>query len=249
MPTNEELMTNKVQANGSFSEGAVCTTTNRIVLISPYPAGLQELVGVLAEHCFDVMVFHHLRDDLLSMLSIDVLVLDQSHEGQEPIDGSEWNIPTIHLVSENHNLSSKQDQHEYVKWPADRKEIHAVIERLIKGNGLSTSSYPVVQVGANSGQVVFKDLNLDPRKMTVNQGETRLELTRIEFDLLKVLLEAEGAALSRQEMMDAVWGSQYFGGSNIVDVHVKSLRQKLGDNPKEPKYIATVRSRGYRLAD
>ncbi|MCR8642638.1 winged-helix domain-containing protein [Paenibacillus sp. N1-5-1-14] len=248
MSTNEKLMTSSNRIPSSFPEGAVCKSTNRIVLISPYPAGLQELVGILSEHCFDVMVFHHIKDDLLAMLKIDVLVLDQSHAGIE-MDSSEWNIPTIHLVSRVPDPVEHSDQHRYIQWPADRKAVREAVELLIVENRLASPAQSNVQVSASLGQVVFKDLMLDSRKMIVSRGEVRIDLTRIEFDLLKVLLEADGAALSRQAMMDAVWGSQYFGGSNIVDVHVKSLRQKLGDSPKASKYITTVRGIGYRLAD
>ncbi|UUZ86595.1 helix-turn-helix domain-containing protein [Paenibacillus sp. P26] len=74
-------------------------------------------------------------------------------------------------------------------------------------------------------------------------------MTKTEFELLRHLLDAAGTVLTRQELMDAVWGEHYFGGSNTVDVHMKSLRHKLGDNPREPQYIATVRGVGYRIVD
>ncbi|WP_162238614.1 helix-turn-helix domain-containing protein, partial [Paenibacillus sp. A3] len=63
-----------------------------------------------------------------------------------------------------------------------------------------------------------------------------------------MLLEAQGAVMSRDEIMNRIWGSSFVGGSNVVDVQGKSLRKKLGDNPAAPKYIATVRGVEYRLA-
>jgi two-component system, OmpR family, alkaline phosphatase synthesis response regulator PhoP len=55
--------------------------------------------------------------------------------------------------------------------------------------------------------------------------------------------------LSREELLSEVWGTSFLGGSNVVDVHIKSLRKKLGDNATNPTYITTVRGVGYRLAD
>ncbi|MNJ82269.1 Alkaline phosphatase synthesis transcriptional regulatory protein PhoP [compost metagenome] len=63
------------------------------------------------------------------------------------------------------------------------------------------------------------------------------------------LLDHEGSVLSREELLADVWETSFTGGSNVVDVHIKSLRKKLGDRAVNPTYIATVRGVGYRLAD
>lgn len=59
----------------------------------------------------------------------------------------------------------------------------------------------------------------------------------------------EGAVQTRELLLDVIWGLQFYVGSNVVDVHIKSLRKKLEDSAVDPKYIATVRGVGYRLAD
>nr|WP_240464281.1 response regulator transcription factor [Paenibacillus apiarius] len=98
-------------------------------------------------------------------------------------------------------------------------------------------------------QLRFKDVVVDLKRFIVLKAGTKIDLTRTEFDLLKGLLLRGGGVMTRQEIMEFVWGENYFGGSNSVDVHIKSLRQKLGDAPKNPKYIVTVRGIGYRIAD
>ena len=98
------------------------------------------------------------------------------------------------------------------------------------------------------GQLRMKDIIVDVRRMSVHLAGRRIELTKTEFDLLTTLIRSGGAVLTRQEMMEQVWGENYFGGSNSIDVHIKSLRQKLGDDPRSPRYIVTVRGVGYLLA-
>ncbi|WJH36079.1 winged helix-turn-helix domain-containing protein [Paenibacillus sp. CC-CFT747] len=100
-----------------------------------------------------------------------------------------------------------------------------------------------------AGTLQHKDLTVDMRRMTARREGERVELTKTEYDLLTALLAADGEVLTRDALMDRVWGDTYFGGSNTVDAHIKSLRQKLGDDPRRPRYIATVRGAGYRLAD
>ncbi|HZA19772.1 MAG TPA: response regulator transcription factor [Actinomycetota bacterium] len=96
--------------------------------------------------------------------------------------------------------------------------------------------------------VVIGDISLDPRTWTVHQGETQLELTRREFELLRLLMENAGTVISREELMEEVWDPNWFGPTKTLDVHVSSLRKKLGDDPNDPRYIHTVRGVGFRFA-
>jgi len=92
------------------------------------------------------------------------------------------------------------------------------------------------------------DLRLDPLARTVTVGGRPVELTRTEFDLLAVLTARPRAAFSRRQLIDEVWGSDWFGDEHLVDVHIGHLRRKLGDDPAAPRYIRTVRGVGYGLA-
>ncbi|MMZ65653.1 Alkaline phosphatase synthesis transcriptional regulatory protein PhoP [compost metagenome] len=102
---------------------------------------------------------------------------------------------------------------------------------------------------ATSRRTVFKDIWIDQDRMTVQLSEQSISLTKTEYDLLLMLIEAQGRVISREQMMKEIWDTDFAGGSNVVDVHVKSLRKKLGDSASAPKYIATIRGAGYRLAD
>lgn len=79
----------------------------------------------------------------------------------------------------------------------------------------------------------------------VSVDGTALDLTAIEFDVLKALVENRGRVLSREQLLEKVWGGEYFGEIRVVDVHLGHIRQKLGRND----LIATVRGVGYRFED
>jgi DNA-binding response OmpR family regulator len=74
-----------------------------------------------------------------------------------------------------------------------------------------------------------------------------IELTPTEFALLKMFMENQGKALKRNEILNVVWGENYFGDTKTLDVHIRRLREKLEKNPSEPDYIKTVWGSGYRL--
>ncbi|NOU97259.1 transcriptional regulator [Paenibacillus sp. LMG 31456] len=231
--------------------GAYCDTTHRIVIISPLPYSLHELVRELTIQCYDVLVFRHWDEEALSVLPIDLMIVDLSKETKlgaaAPQPLRNQGVPMLRLVnteilsSEEVNKSSSEG---LVNLSLESSTIEQVLNRV--HSMLAQGSR---QSGQRTDQAQLKDLTVDYNRVAVYVGTARIDVTKTEFDLLKALLDAGGKVLSRQELMDRVWGEQYFGGSNTVDVHVKSLRHKLKDDPKAPKYIATIRGVGYRIAD
>ncbi|HZL99688.1 MAG TPA: response regulator transcription factor [Planctomycetota bacterium] len=92
------------------------------------------------------------------------------------------------------------------------------------------------------------DLEIDPVAGTARRSGRLLDLTRMEYTLLRKLADSEGQAVSRGELLKSVWGIEFDPGTNVVDVHVRRLRRKL-DAPFPMPLIHTVRGAGYRLAD
>jgi two-component system, OmpR family, alkaline phosphatase synthesis response regulator PhoP len=102
---------------------------------------------------------------------------------------------------------------------------------------------------ARGERIVHNDLVLDPERHEVIVAGAMVQLTHVEFRLLQALLEADGRVLSRDQLLDAVWGAEQSEVlDRTVDVHVRRLRDKLGDDPDAPRYVATVRGAGYRSA-
>jgi two-component system alkaline phosphatase synthesis response regulator PhoP len=93
------------------------------------------------------------------------------------------------------------------------------------------------------GLVVFTHLHIDPGSRQVWVDDRSIELTAMEFDLLRALAEQRGQVLSREQLLESVWGHDYYGDLRVVDVHLGHLRRKLGDRD----FIQTVRGVGYRF--
>jgi DNA-binding response OmpR family regulator len=91
------------------------------------------------------------------------------------------------------------------------------------------------------------DLEIDILNRHVRAGGTELHLTPLEQSLLYLLAANAGRLLSRDEILDYLWGADYVAESNVVDRHIRNLRTKLQDQSRRPKYIATVPGRGYRF--
>lgn len=95
----------------------------------------------------------------------------------------------------------------------------------------------------------FGDLTIDPEAREVTVAGRPVALSRLEFDLLAALSEHPRASVSRDQLIERVWGGDWFGDTHVVDVHVSNLRRKLGDDPVAARYIRTIRGYGFRMGD
>jgi len=93
----------------------------------------------------------------------------------------------------------------------------------------------------------FADLSLSRKTREVKRGDRAIELTAKEFDLLDYLISHPKQVLTRDRILEEVWGYDFMGDNKTVDVHIRWLREKLEENPSQPKYLKTVRGFGYRL--
>ena len=92
------------------------------------------------------------------------------------------------------------------------------------------------------------DVRVDLDRRLVTRGDQAVDLTVKEFELLRVLLENAGRLVRREALMSEVWDANWWGSTKTLDVHVSSLRRKLGDEPSTPRYIHTIRGVGFRFA-
>ena len=107
------------------------------------------------------------------------------------------------------------------------------------------------RTGAERPEPVIRhgDLTIDPARHEVRRGEHAIDLTRVEFKLLEAILTADGRVLSRDQLLDAVYGHEAAEIlDRTIDVHIRRLRDKLDDDPDAPRYVQTVRGVGYRAA-
>ena len=91
------------------------------------------------------------------------------------------------------------------------------------------------------------ELMIDPARREVRLGEEEVPLTALQFDLLATLAARPGLVFSRRQLLERVWGDDYFGSDHVVDVHIANLRKKVEEDPSDPRYVQTVRGVGYRF--
>ncbi len=131
---------------------------------------------------------------------------------------------------------------DYVTKPFSPRELLARVQAVLRRPRSAAAQ-------TDDEHVLVGDLDVDLAARLAHVGGQELDLTRLEFELLRVLCENRRATLSRQTLLDRVWGDSWFGDPHVVDVHISNLRKKLGDDPGEPRYVRTVRGFGYRLGD
>jgi DNA-binding response OmpR family regulator len=133
---------------------------------------------------------------------------------------------------------------DYLPKPFSPAELVVRVKAILRRAGTATAT-----ADATGGSITHNDLVLDPGRHEVQINGIPVALTHVEFRLLQTLLEADGRVLSRDQLLDAVWGvEQSEVLDRTIDVHIRRLRDKLGDDPDAPRYVATVRGVGYRSA-
>ncbi len=134
---------------------------------------------------------------------------------------------------------------DYVVKPFSMREILARIRAALRRQAMLSPT----SIEGDKDVICIGDITLDLRRTAVMKGNTLLSLSPREFQLLKTLMLNAGKTLSRQELLDRVWGEDWIGDTRTLDVHIHWLREKIEDNPRTPKYIITIRGIGYRFAE
>jgi two-component system alkaline phosphatase synthesis response regulator PhoP len=130
---------------------------------------------------------------------------------------------------------------DYVTKPFESAELLARIEALLRRSG--TASPPA----ASPDSYQFGPVRMNFRSAEVHRDGKQIELSAREFSLLRYFIEHRGSALTREELLNEVWGYNSTPSTRTVDVHVAWLRQKLEPNPRHPQFILTVHGRGYKF--
>ena len=128
---------------------------------------------------------------------------------------------------------------DYVTKPFSPAELTARVDALFRRTGGEEES-------VSADEISQPPFLLNTRNRTLEKNGQRVKLTQVEYGIVKLFMENPGKALSREEILDAVWGKDYFGELKIVDVNIRRLRIKIEDNAQNPTYINTVWGYGYK---
>lgn len=210
----------------------------RVLLVEDDHAVAQPLSRGLAAQGYDVR-WVATGGEALDADEADVVLLDL---GLPDMDGREMrahsDVPIIFLTARSEEVDRvvglELGGDDYMVKPFGFRELVARIRAVTRRRGLASPAEGPLRVGG---------LEIDRRSRQVVVDGKQLELTPKEFDLLALMAEDAGAVLSRQTIMERVWGHPWYGPTKTLDVHVASLRRKLGD----PGWIQTVRGVGFRL--
>ena len=126
---------------------------------------------------------------------------------------------------------------DYVTKPFSPAELTARVDALMRRSG---------GAAVEAGEINQPPFLLNTRNRTLEKNGQRIKLTQVEYAIMKMFMENPGKALSREEILDKVWGHDYFGELKIVDVNIRRLRLKIEDNATNPTYITTIWGFGYK---
>lgn len=155
------------------------------------------------------------------------------------------NVPVIMLTAKSEEfdkvLGLELGADDYITKPFSVRELCARVKALFRRINSSTPE--------ESEVIKYGEISIDCTRREVYKGNTLLELPLKEFELLKMLIVNKGKVLSREVLLEKIWGFDYYGETRTVDVHIRYLRQKIEDDDNNPIFIETVRGIGYRFND
>lgn len=151
-------------------------------------------------------------------------------------------VPIIMLTARGQQMDKviglKTGADDYITKPFDILELTARIEALLRRTGRAVDS---------ATEFTLRDLKIDFRANVIHGPDGETELTKVESQLLRYFVHHQGKVLSREQIMEDVWGHEYLLSTRTIDTHVTHLRKKIEAQPAEPKHIVTVHRVGYKF--
>jgi two-component system alkaline phosphatase synthesis response regulator PhoP len=223
----------------------------RLLLVEDEPGLVMTLTDRLAAEGYEVVsaVDGDTGFERASTENYDLVLLDGMLPGRDGFDvcrslrQRNIMIPILMLTARGQVVDRvvglKLGADDYLVKPFEMAELLARIEALLRRVPSSAIAAEIYQFG---------DVQIDFRKAEVSRGGQLIEVSAREFKLLKYFIEHRGATLTRDELLNEVWGYNAMPSTRTVDVHVAWLRQKLEANPRRPEFIHTIHGMGYKFS-
>ncbi|HZS07377.1 MAG TPA: response regulator transcription factor [Blastocatellia bacterium] len=225
--------------------------SKRILLVEDEPGLVLTLSDRLRSEGYDVETAHDGEAGFqrATKESFDLLILDVMLPRRNGFDllrdlrQHEIHTPAIMLTARGQVfdkvLGLKLGADDYLTKPFEMVELLARLEAVLRRAPATT--------GLAGGTYQFGEVKIDFRRAEVTRGDEVIELSAREFQLLRYFIEHREATLSRDELLNEVWGYDSTPTTRTVDVHVAWLRQKLEPNPRHPQFILTIHGLGYKF--
>lgn len=222
---------------------------SRVLVVEDDPAILRGLAETLRRETYDVLTaadgetgYQLVREKSPDLLILDLMLPKLSgYEICRKMRSEGLSIPILILTARGDEgdrvLGLDLGADDYVSKPFSLRELLARMRALLR-RGQAT--------GSLLNELRVNDVFVDFRSYEARKSGARLEMTRREFQVLRVLASRPGEVISRSELLDQVWGLEVYPTTRTVDNHIASLRAKLEINPAEPVHILTVRGVGYK---
>lgn len=219
-----------------------------VLLVDDDPALLEVLLAYLEGEGHAVLTAGNGLEALPLLAKADLAVLDwmlPGLSGLEVLEQARQTLPQLPVLlltargeedDRVRGLDAGAD--DYVVKPFSPREIVARVRALLRRSG-----------NRGQGALEVRGLALDLERRTVTLEGQAISLARLEFELLSTLMQHPGLVWTRERLLERVWGTDYPGVDRVVDVHMNTLRRKLGDDASEPRYLETVRGVGYRFRE
>jgi two-component system alkaline phosphatase synthesis response regulator PhoP len=227
-------------------------TPRRILLVEDEPGLVITLTDLLQSESYQVETASTAEEGerLATSQPFDLLILDVMLPGKSGFDlcrdlrQSGYTVPILMLTARGQIVDKviglKLGADDYLPKPFEVIELLARVEALLRRAAPPKQETPSVYT--------FGPVRVDLRSTEVFRDGKPVEMSALEFALLRYFIEHRGVTISRDELLDQVWGYEAIPSTRTVDVHVAQLRQKLEENPKKPKLILTLHGLGYKFA-
>lgn len=230
--------------------------SSHILLVEDEPSISEPLAFLLQREGYTVQVIANGQEaaDSFEASDADLVLLDLMLPG---LSGTEVcrsirtksQVPIIMLTAKDSEIDIvvglELGADDYITKPYSSRELLARVRAAMRRAEISQAAPEDLQFDSVLEE---EGIRLDTERHTVSVHGKEMAMPLREFELLELLMSNSGRVLTRGQLIDRVWGSDYYGDTKTLDVHIKRIRSRIEENPKDPKLVTTVRGVGYRFA-